>query len=536
MKYVKKYWFITLIIVIGITRFLFSYKLPSIFFRNLKYDDLLINHQVLELMNGNYLGDYSIYTLVKGNIFSLVLYYATLLKVSYSTFLTLLYVFSCTYLLFSIKELIKNKWFLIVIYIVLLFNPVSYSGELFQRLYINTISITELMIFIGALINIITSKEEGIINYVILGTISALMILTRNDNIWIYIILSLLAIYKLLHNFNIRRLISISIPFFIILLGLHITSFVNYKHYNIYTYNELENSNFKRAYEKIIEIKDDEDIERVSIPRSTFYKLCDYSKVFEYTREEIDNSYRKSINTPDGEIDNGNIIWFLRAVIYTKYDFKDGKEADDYFFLLSEDIERLFKEGILERDSSILNTYINVPKWKELKRIPGSLINAIWYTTSYKNVKTYSKYQLEHLDSTFYDGYSRAYSIVYDDYRHAEEIINHNPLRYEIIRIIYKYSTIILSVISIILYIKNIKKKDKLNILLHTILLIYIIIICGVVYTNVTAFFAIRYRYLANIYILQSLFILLNMYRLIEKSGDGHDISNSTSLQRRKIS
>ena len=59
---------------------------------------------------------------------------------------------------------------------------------------------------------------------------------------------------------------------------------------------------------------------------------------------------------------------------------------------------------------------------------------------------------------------------------------------------------------------------DKLNFIMHLMLIAYVLIICGVTYTHTTAFAAIRYCYLTNIYIIQNLFILLNLYRLYQNS------------------
>ena len=74
--------------------------------------------------------------------------------------------------------------------------------------------------------------------------------------------------------------------------------------------------------------------------------------------------------------------------------------------------------------------------------------------------------------------------------------------------------TIILSPISIIIYLLNIKKKDIYNLITTIILFIYSIILAGVTYTDATAFPTMRYLCLGNLYILQSIFILLNTYRL----------------------
>ena len=74
-------------------------------------------------------------------------------------------------------------------------------------------------------------------------------------------------------------------------------------------------------------------------------------------------------------------------------------------------------------------------------------------------------------------------------------------------RQIYKYVTIILSIISLIIYVKNIKKFDDINKILHIVLISYLLILFGVTYTHITAFYSIRYFYLGNVYILQNIFI-----------------------------
>ena len=209
-------------------------------------------------------------------------------------------------------------------------------------------------------------------------------------------------IYKLYKNISIKRILKTIIPFIIIIIGFNIVSFVNYKHYNIYTYNELENSSFEKAYNKILQIKDDEKEEYFSIPKSTFYKLAETSKKFGLTKEEIDKHF-ESLDKTNEQIDNGNIIWFTRNIIYNKYRFKDGKEANDYYERLNKELDQLFKDGTLERESSFPIIYINLPNKNEITKIPGNLIKTIWYTSSYKNIKTYTNKQLSTYDIASFD-------------------------------------------------------------------------------------------------------------------------------------
>ena len=510
----KNWWIIAIIVLVTIVRALLSFNLPSFYLNNLRYDDKLMISQLNSLKEGNYLGEYNDRTLVKGIAYPVFLYIASCLNIGYSGFLTMLYILACMFLTFSLRRIVKNKFMLIIIYIFLLFNPVSFSSELFQRLYRNSLSIIELLFFFGAVINIICAKKKGIISHLFLGLIMSIMFLTREDNIWTIVIYVILVIYKLYKQFSIKTLLVSIIPAIIIAIILNIVSYINYLNYKIYTYNEISNSSFKKAYIKMLQVKDDERIDKTAISRSTLYKIAENSKVLNFSKDNIDEKYDK-LAGENGEIYNGNIVWYLRYWVYQKNHFKNGEEANKYWEELSNELDELFEKGILEKEFVIPSVNINTPTLNEIKELPKNLMDAIIYTTTYQNVKTFS---LNNIKEAFKNNKEiNAYYIKYLDYHNAENIIEENSIGNEIMRNVYKYFTIVFSIAALVIYIWHIKTKDKLNLLLHIIIITYIIIICGVTYTHTTAFDAIRYCYLGNVYILQSLFILLNIVRIYEK-------------------
>ena len=522
MKWIKKNWFILIVIFFCFIRFLLSCKLSSYFINILTYDDSLMLKQFSSLLTGHYLGGYCGTTLIKGMIFPFFLYLSRVLKMSYSVSLTIFHIGGCLFLGRSLSKIIKNKILLLISFVLILFNPVSYSSELFQRMYVNSICIIELLFFLGVLINIILEKKLNIINYLFLGFIITIMFLTRNDSIWIFVILFIVFILKLIKDFNIKRLIFIITPILIFVININTVRFINYKYYGLYTYNELTDSNFKKAYSKLLQIKDEERIDNVAIPKSTLYKVASLTDALGIDKNDIDTYYKK-VNPPNGEFDNGDIVWLLRDMIFYKNRFENAYEANQFYGRLSDELDRLFKEGKLEKEFSLPLVFINTPSLSELKRLPKNILKAIWYTTSYQNVRTYDTYTIKHINSNYESIYLdkyEIYSVYYRDYRHAENMSKNNILGLEIIRIIYKYLTILLSILSLVIFIKNIKTIDTLNYIIIIIVLSYLIILFGVVYTHTTAFFAIRYRYLSNIYILQNLFIILNIYRLFTKKID----------------
>jgi hypothetical protein len=108
----------------------------------------------------------------------------------------------------------------------------------------------------------------------------------------------------------------------------------------------------------------------------------------------------------------------------------------------------------------------------------------------------------------------KAYFFDIVDYHDTANIVKNNPIQYEINRIIFMVLTIILSIVSLVIYFRNIIKFDSISIISHLLMISYLLIIGGVTYTHISSFNAIRPLYLGNVYIIQSLFIIFNMYRV----------------------
>lgn len=513
LKFARKHWFILTIIAVCLLRFLFTYKLPSFYLFRMNNDDDLYVKLTYSLVKGNYLGNYSVNTLVKGPVFAFVMFFSVIYKFGFSSVLTVLYTLSCLYFLYSLKNIVKEKKYLIIIFIILMFNPVTYSSDLFQRLYRNSISITELLFFIGSVIRVLTFKNKKILNNILLGVFISLMFLTREDNIWVYPILIFLVGYSIFKERKIKAFIISIIPIIILYGSLNLVSLINYKHYGVYTYNELQKSEFHNTYKKILQIKDDVKIHMVSIPKTTLYKLAENTKTFNFTKDELDYFYSQycyyEYESTKGEIYNGNIIWHLRNMIYKKKQFKSGKESEEYFKKLGEEIDELFENGTFEKEFVMPSTYMAVPTKEDFKMLPGKILEAITYTSTYKNIKTLTK-----TDEYYYDKNINAYYFEIEDYHDTANIVKDNPIQYEIIRIIYEILTIVLSLVSLFIYFKNIKKFDSISIISHLLIISYMLIIGGVAYTHISSFNAIRPLYLGNVYIIQTIFVLLNIYRI----------------------
>lgn len=514
MKKYRK--FLIIIGILTLIKFLISYRLPSFYIQNLVFDDRLMVFQLSNLLDGKYLGNYSEYTLIKGVVYPFFLFIVRSINISYSSALTILYILSCMYFTKSLDKVIKNRKVLIIIYAVLLFNPISMSSELFQRMYRNSLSSIEILFFLGIVIRLFLSEnkiKKDIINYVLLGIMMSIMYMTREDNIWTIVVFVILVFYKLFKTKSYKLMLIGSIPVILLYINLNIVSLINYKHYGIYTYNEIQKSNFKTAYKKVLQIKDDKEIHQVSIPKSTFYKLSEKVKSFNISKQDIDKYY-SVLADDNGEIYNGNIIWYFRQMAYKLNTINKGKKSEKYFKKISDELDELFKNKTLEKEFAFNSILMNRPTKSDFKEFPKSLINIVSYTTSYKDIKTVTNFK-----DFKYDTKVKVFTKKHKNSHTTHNIVKEKDKDYEMIRIIYMILSIVLSPISLIVYIINVRKKDSINLVNHIVFISYLIILAGVTYTDVTAFPTKRYLCLGNLYILQSIFVCINIYRLNLLSG-----------------
>lgn len=97
------------------------------------HDDWIMVHLADTLRSGQWLGEYNDLTLTKGMFFPLFLAVCNFLNISYLHASALFYTVSCMVFVYALRPLLKKYWALGALYAALLWNPVSYSVQAFQR-------------------------------------------------------------------------------------------------------------------------------------------------------------------------------------------------------------------------------------------------------------------------------------------------------------------------------------------------------------------------------------------------------------------
>lgn len=179
-------------------------------------DDALFVKQANSIAEGRWLGDYDNTTLIKGVFMPLFIVVLYIFKIPYIIGQELFYSLACVLFITIIKDKVKSKPILIIIFTILLLNPVTYSTEL-CRIY--------------------------------------------RDGVYASLILYL-------------------IPTGMLTISILTVCSLNYKYYGVFELNQYWNTSFKSAYGALTRVTPEQRKERVPVTRETLKRIYEISPKF----------------------------------------------------------------------------------------------------------------------------------------------------------------------------------------------------------------------------------------------------------------
>ena len=397
--------FILLIFIVGFIKQCLVSELPVLILAHAKQDDALMVDMAVNILNGKWLGDYNELIFTKGIMFPLFLVIGYLVGMSYISFQTLIYTFSCAYFIYSIKEFIKSKWVLLGIFIALVFNPLSFATNTLSRVYRNGITMSQVLIIMGSYIGMYmnrTNKKKVLVFSLLAGFGIGTMYHTREDAFWIMpfmivvtiILITLLVIDKKKDILKTGKglLVSYVCPFIILSLFTNIISGINYYHYGIYTYNELNDSNFTKCMKAIYSVKPNVEIEYVSNPKEKIERIAEvsptFSKIIDVMFEDNYSFYDSYDRKPgDGEVEDGWFFWILRESVIETEEFDTAEKINNFYLQVANEINAAIENGKLEEQMTMPSSLM--PPWRKgnLGRLFTAFGEEIKFILNYDDVE-----------------------------------------------------------------------------------------------------------------------------------------------------
>ena len=115
-------------------------------------DDFLMVQMAEGLLSGNWLGAYDPVILMKGAFFPLFLAASNRFGSSYLSTLDFMNTLACVYFVWQMRHLFRDRRLLFPLFVVLLFEPCTFSGRTFQRVYRSSLTWMQVLFLFGSFI------------------------------------------------------------------------------------------------------------------------------------------------------------------------------------------------------------------------------------------------------------------------------------------------------------------------------------------------------------------------------------------------
>lgn len=402
----KELCFFLILVLLGAGKQFLVYNLPIMAVPKGIHDDWIMVHMADALRKGQWLGEYNDLTLTKGMFFPLYLAVINFLHLSYLNVTALLYTVSCILFVYALRPLLKKDWACLVLYLALLWNPVSYSVQAFQRVYRNSISYIQVLLIFGGLLALWLRRRDPVRKQLLwLLTAAAGMVsffYTREDAIWVEPFLIVFVLVYLGTMFFLWRkehakayavkAVLVLLPFLCVWGAGQLIAQENYNHYNIRLTNELQKGGFAEMYKSMMAVKPEEDIPGVTMTREKVARMCDECPTLKELEPYIHSSRLywagSEENEKDWEVRDGWVFWIFRTALMQAGYYTDGETVNQVCLQIRDELETAMDEGRLTRQATMPSTYMS--PWREgyLGDLFGALGKAIAYTTTYDEMET----------------------------------------------------------------------------------------------------------------------------------------------------
>ena len=397
-NFTKKNAFILAIILAAVVKQLLVVGLPIYAIPAAACDDQLMKNWAYSIAVGDWTGAFNAYTFMKEPGFSLFLAICYRLHLPFIFTITLGYSIACGVFSTALNKIFSSKIFVYIIYIVLLFNPLSYSLYTLQRVYRNGLGMVLTLLIFGGIVHMYFSiLEEKQWKLAVWSCITGLSLgylwITKSDTIWVIpfvLVVTIVMFGMLLKNRrnvkSIPRYLFLVIPFLGIFLFTHFVEFCNV---NRYGYASVEY--YGAALYDMTHVKTENTIDKVGLSRETLKELYEVSPTLASVEEELEEAMDKNglydTHPEDGEVEDGWVGWALLEAFNNADVYESCESANEFYKNVYDELEEAFSDGRLEKieTSTVKSYYLDTKEHR--KQLFQRSCDAIQYMTTFADVK-----------------------------------------------------------------------------------------------------------------------------------------------------
>lgn len=369
--------------ILILVRFCISDRLSVYIIGNSPHDDLWVVRAANSILEGEWFGEYNQYTLIKGAFCPLLMAFSQKIGLTYLNMYTILYIVSCLIFSAALSPLLKNNISKIVVFAAVLFNPISFATETFQRVYRNGHSQWQLLLIFGCIIGAYlrrNKKISQIIPWALMGGLSLwAFVNTREDSIWImpFVIVAAIvsagwaAFFEKKENdrppvrSRILKAFVMFIPLIIMFVGNSCLKYMNYKYYGCALLNDRTKGGFVSFIDDLYLIKRDEAAEQKYTDETLPYAFYQYNiyhdslkKAYEAspTLKKAENDIENAIalwdsgeEIVDSELIYDHMLFAIRDGVAAAGYYSSLKNSEEFYSSVHSELQAAFRNGALEK-------------------------------------------------------------------------------------------------------------------------------------------------------------------------------------------
>ena len=341
------------------------------------HDDLLFVKEAWEIVQGNWLGPYNQYTLIKGPFYPFFIAVSYWLAIPLMAAQQMLWASAALVFVVAVYPALKNQTLALLIFLFLLLAPVSYSTptmRVFREGFYPTLGFMVLSCLFGLFMREKESLGKRLVWACGAGIALAAMWHTREESIWIMPSLLFLCAYHLWaifrsypgerkKKFAAAAAVYLA-PLCIFLAVTFAFSYHNYRHYGLFMTVEVKSKPFQSAYDGLLRIKTDSWRQYYPVVKEARAKAYEVSPAFRELQSYIEGEQGQAWTRLGGgnDLPAAFFIWVFRDAVASAGYYKDGKSTMEFYSRMGKELREACDDGRLQCQPLFAS---DVPPWNK---------------------------------------------------------------------------------------------------------------------------------------------------------------------------
>ena len=335
-----------IMLLFTVFRILAGLRIPYMILADQRYDDRMLFENAYDLLSGVWLGDYDAYTLAKGIGYPLFLVLAKKLCLPYSVLLSLLQAAGAWLFVRAVSVRWQNPYVQTLLYLLLLFSPISLTLLVTQRLYRMAIIPGMVLIVFSGMIGLTLRKEQPLkkqLSWAVLtGIALAFFWQIREDSVWILPFVAVMTVWNagyvilILHKKRTRRqllfqCLTFLLPILLLFAGNMSISTINQIHYGVFLSNDRTEGNFAELMSLFYRLDSNTEVNSdIWISRDTIARAEAASPTLQQIQTLLD-TYVEDWSNSNVEIPGDHFSWVLRDAVQDSGYSPDAVSAQTFY-------------------------------------------------------------------------------------------------------------------------------------------------------------------------------------------------------------